>query len=208
MPEARIQIYDYLQGQLVHEAGCPAGAALGLLLRIKHVRIGRRGQAEPAEIRRLSAGAPGPVFVHETTVLHGTCTIAQYLDERFPSPELQLQTPLERARERTWRTRLEIEGFAAVRTMRARRTPYERRAQARKRVTGQLQVLAPILARSRFLCGSRLTLADCYLYAIAAAAAEAGLGRPAPVEAHAAHAEICAELGRNTPPRRSARLGR
>ncbi|MBP7971040.1 MAG: glutathione S-transferase C-terminal domain-containing protein, partial [Aquaspirillum sp.] len=85
--------------------------------------------------------------------------INEYIDERFPHPQLMPADPIMRARARLFLYRFEQELFVHVRTLEG--TPKKAEAdRAREAIRQSLTQIAPVFARQKFMLGDEFSMID------------------------------------------------
>lgn len=99
-----------------------------------------------------------PVLVERDLVLFEANIINEYLDERFPHPQLVPAEPAMRARMRLFLLRFEKEIFSWVRQLELGRE--EDRPRARAAITQALLSLTPIFSKHEYLLGQEPSLLD------------------------------------------------
>ena len=112
-----------------------------------------------ADVARINPYGRVPVLVDRELVLFEPNIINEYIDERFPHPQLMPPDPILRARARQLLQTLENELF---RHMRVLEEAHEEapRDQARQTIRDQLVQLAPILNRQKYLFGEDYSMID------------------------------------------------
>ncbi len=98
-----------------------------------------------------------PVLVDRDLVLYEANIINEYIDDRFPHPQLMPSDPGMRARARLMLLEFERDLFCHVETLEADPT---RSVKERSAVMAGLVQLAPVFARSRYLLGDDLSMLD------------------------------------------------
>jgi len=128
------------------------------------------------EARELHPFGRVPVLCHGELLIYETAAIARYVDEAFPGPALQPARPAERAQMEKWISivgsymdpvitrRIIIERLVAPRM--GRRPNEATIRDALPQADRQLSVLEADLARSEFLAGESISLADLFVYPI------------------------------------------
>ncbi len=99
-----------------------------------------------------------PVLVERDLVLHESNIINEYIDERFPHPQLMPADPVMRARARLMLHQFEKELFVHVETLEGNNPKQLERA--RISVRDNLIQLAPIFAKHRFMLGDEFSMLD------------------------------------------------
>ncbi|MDE2117061.1 MAG: glutathione S-transferase N-terminal domain-containing protein [Betaproteobacteria bacterium] len=99
-----------------------------------------------------------PVLVERDLVLYEANIINEYIDERFPHPQLMPADPVMRARARLFLHRFENELFCHI-------GPIEHGAQkvadkARQAVRDNLTQIAPVFAKQKYMLGDEFSMLD------------------------------------------------
>jgi len=99
-----------------------------------------------------------PVLVERDLVLYEANIINEYIDERFPHPQLMPADPVMRARARLFLHRFENELFCHIDAI-------ERGAQkiadkARQAVRDNLTQIAPVFAKQKYMLGDEFSMLD------------------------------------------------
>jgi glutathione S-transferase len=174
------------------------GYQYSVYVRIARMALAEKGVAyERAEVNPFAADVPAaylamhpfgrvPVLVHEDFVLYETGAITRYVDETFPGPRLQPETPRDRARMTQiisiidsyayWPMVRQVFSHSVFRPSVGEpvdAAEIERGLEGSARALGALEALA---AGTDFLVGMQLSLADLHVAPVIAyfsAAAEA-----------------------------------
>ena len=101
-----------------------------------------------------------PILVERDLVLYESNIINEYIDERFPHPQLMPPDPVERARARLTLFNLEREIFVHVKTLEDRNSTEEQREAARQKIRDSLVGLAPVVAKRKYLNGDEFSMLD------------------------------------------------
>ena len=115
---------------------------------------------KPAELISLNAYGEVPVLSERDLTLYQSTVINEYLDERFPHPQLMPADPIMRARARLFIYTFERELFTFVRYLEKRDADERRKAIARNQIREQLVQLSPILTKNKYLMGDDFTMLD------------------------------------------------
>lgn len=100
-----------------------------------------------------------PVLSERDLFLHESNIINEYIDERFPHPQLMPVDPVMRGRARLFMFRFEKELFAHVRTLES--SPSTKEAnKAREGIRDGLTIIAPIFAKQNYVLGEELGMID------------------------------------------------
>lgn len=100
-----------------------------------------------------------PILVDRDLVLYESNIINEYIDERFPHPQLMPADPVMRARVRLMLLTFERELFVHVQTLENASRQSEH-ALAAKKIGEQLTQLAPIFAHNKYMLGDDFTMPD------------------------------------------------
>ncbi|MEC5386294.1 glutathione S-transferase N-terminal domain-containing protein [Uliginosibacterium sp. H3] len=98
-----------------------------------------------------------PVLVDRDLVLYEANIINEYIDERFPHPQLMPPDPLMRARARQLLHTLELELFSHIEALEKNQKGVDK---PRAHVRDQLTQLAPIFAKQKFMLGDEFSMLD------------------------------------------------
>ena len=98
-----------------------------------------------------------PVLVERDLILTEANIINEYIDERFPHPQLMPADPVMRGRARLFLHRFEQELYSNVSTIQQGGKPAEK---ARAIIRDNLTQLSQILSKQKFLLGSEFSMLD------------------------------------------------
>jgi RNA polymerase-associated protein len=99
--------------------------------------------------------------VERDLVLYESNIINEYIDERFPHPQLMPADPIMRARTRLFLYNFEKELFVHVSTLENRSLTDEKvREAARANIRDRLAQLAPLLVKNKFMLGEEFSMLD------------------------------------------------
>jgi len=112
----------------------------------------------PEDLAVISTYGNVPVLIERDLVLHESNIINEYIDERFPHPQLMPPDPVMRARARLFLHRFEHELFSQVSALEngAQKAAEKARAQVRD----NLAQLVPIVSRHHYLLGDEFSMLD------------------------------------------------
>jgi|TARA_B110000908_G_scaffold47449_1_gene57906 RNA polymerase-associated protein len=99
-----------------------------------------------------------PVLVERDLVLSEANIINEYIDERFPHPQLMPADPVMRARARLFLYSFEQDLFSHVKDLESSDEAVA--AKARKTVRDNLTQIVPILSRQEYLLGDEYSMLD------------------------------------------------
>ncbi len=114
----------------------------------------------PAEVKAMSPYGTVPVLTERDLVLYEANVINEYIDERFPHPQLMPPEPIARARTRMFLYGFERELYSSVRVLENHASDEKLKAAARKNISSQLQMFSGHLAKNRFFLGEEFTMLD------------------------------------------------
>ena len=106
----------------------------------------------------LSPYSDSPVLEERDLVLTDPNIINEYIDERFPHPQLMPADPVMRARARLFLKDMENELFIHMKDLESKET--KKRESAKKIVTNTLIMLSPILDKQLFLLNDEYSMLD------------------------------------------------
>ena len=113
---------------------------------------------KPEDLSILSPYSDYPVLEERDLVLTDPNIINEYIDERFPHPQLMPADPVMRARARLFLKDMENELFIHMKNIEAKESKV--RENARKVVTNTLIQLSPILDKQEFLLHDEYSMLD------------------------------------------------
>ncbi len=99
-----------------------------------------------------------PVLVERDLVLYESNIINEYIDERFPHPQLMPADPVMRARARLFLFNFEIELFSQIEPLESGKEKQVERSRAH--VTDRLTELVPIFSKQKFMLGDEFSMLD------------------------------------------------
>ena len=116
---------------------------------------------KPEDIAVMNPYGQVPILVERDLVLYESNIINEYIDERFPHPQLMPGDPVMRARTRLFLYNFEKELFIHVSAL-EERTNTDTKAQdiARQNIRDRLAQLAPVLVKNKFMLGEEFSMLD------------------------------------------------
>ena len=116
----------------------------------------------PHEVAGLNPYHGLPMLMDRDLALYHSPIIMDYLDERFPHPQLMPGDPVDRARVRLFLLNFEKELFVHVNTLEARAFKGNDKAleKARSHIRDRLTQLAPIFLKNKFMLGDNFSMLD------------------------------------------------
>ncbi|HLR12341.1 MAG TPA: glutathione S-transferase N-terminal domain-containing protein [Burkholderiaceae bacterium] len=116
---------------------------------------------KPEDIATMNPYGEVPILVERDLILYESNIINEYIDERFPHPQLMPADPIMRARTRLFLFNFEKELFSHVRVLEDRGQPTEEQlATARRHIRERLSQLAPMLVKNKYLLGDEFSMLD------------------------------------------------
>jgi RNA polymerase-associated protein len=113
---------------------------------------------KPEDISVMNPYGQVPVLVERDLILYESNIINEYIDERFPHPQLMPADPVQRARARLLLLNFEREVFIHIDAL-EKQDP-KKVDKARAVVRDQLSQLAPVVAKSKYMMGEDFTMID------------------------------------------------
>ncbi len=117
---------------------------------------------KPEDIAVMNPYNRLPVLVERDLILYEANIINEYIDERFPHPQLMPGDPVDRARVRLFLLNFEKELFVHVSTLESRASKGNEKAleKARSHIRDRLTQLAPIFLKNKFMLGDNFSMLD------------------------------------------------
>ena len=112
---------------------------------------------KPEDLAVINPHNRVPVLVERDLILYDPNIINEYIDERFPHPQLMPPDPIMRARARQLLLTMEREIFVHIETLEKNIKTADK---ARVAVRDRLTELAPIFAKQKFMLGDDLSMLD------------------------------------------------
>src|ERR1700741_3118939 len=113
---------------------------------------------KPEDLAVMNPYNRTPVLVERDLVLYESNIINEYIDERFPHPQLMPADPVMRARARLMLYNLERELFDQVEALESNRE--KQVDKARQHVADQLVQLTPLFTRTKYMLGDDFSMLD------------------------------------------------
>ena len=118
---------------------------------------------KPEDISIMNPYGQVPILVERDLILYESNIINEYIDERFPHPQLMPADPVMRARARLFLFNFERELFVHVQTL-ERRDPMKDAAKAmdkaRQQIRDRLTQLTPIFIKNKYMLGEDFSMLD------------------------------------------------
>jgi RNA polymerase-associated protein len=113
---------------------------------------------KPEDLAVMSPYGRVPVLVERELVLYESNIINEYVDDRFPHPQLMPADPVMRARARLFLYRFEQELFCHIDAL-ENGTP-KVAEKARAAIRDNLTVISPVFAKQKFMLGDDFSMLD------------------------------------------------
>ncbi|MCS4534100.1 glutathione S-transferase N-terminal domain-containing protein [Neisseria montereyensis] len=128
----------------------------GMDFEIKDVDIFNK----PEDLAIMNPYNQVPVLVERDLILHESNIINEYIDERFPHPQLMPGDPVMRGRGRLVLFRMEKELFTHVQLLESADATTKEQAKAREAIANGLTMLAPAFSKTKFIMGDEFSMID------------------------------------------------
>ena len=117
---------------------------------------------KPEEISTMNPYGQVPILVERDLILYESNIINEYIDERFPHPQLMPADPLMRARARLMLFNFEKELFVHVSTLENDKSEMAsvNHDKARVQIRDRLTSLAPLFQRNKYMLGDDFSMLD------------------------------------------------
>ena len=116
---------------------------------------------KPEDISVMNPYGQVPILVERELILYESNIINEYIDERFPHPQLMPADPTMRARTRLFLFNFERELFSQVSILEDRnQTDSKAQDVARQKIRDSLAQIAPILTKNKHMLGEEFTMLD------------------------------------------------
>ncbi|MBM3377264.1 MAG: glutathione S-transferase [Betaproteobacteria bacterium] len=113
---------------------------------------------KPEDINVMNPYGQVPILVERDLILYESNIINEYIDERFPHPQLMPADPVQRARARLLLLNFEREVFLHIETL--EKQDAKKIEKARGIVRDRLSQLAPVVTKSKFMLGEEFSMID------------------------------------------------
>lgn len=115
---------------------------------------------KPEDLAIMNPYNQVPVLVERDLILFESNIINEYIDERFPHPQLMPGDPVMRGRGRLVLFRLEKELFTHVQTLENPAASSKEVSKAREAISNGLTMIAPAFAKSKYVLGDEFSMID------------------------------------------------
>ena len=128
----------------------------GMDFEIKDVDIFNK----PEDLAVMNPYNQVPVLVERDLILHESNIINEYIDERFPHPQLMPGDPVMRGRGRLVLYRMEKELFSHVQVLENTESGSKEQAKAREAIGQGLTMLASGFVKNKYIMGDDFSMID------------------------------------------------
>jgi RNA polymerase-associated protein len=118
---------------------------------------------KPEDISIMNPYGQVPILVERDLILYESNIINEYIDERFPHPQLMPADPVMRARARLFLFNFERELFIHVQQLERRDQPKDAAKlmeKARHQIRDRLTQLTPIFIKNKYMLGEDFSMLD------------------------------------------------
>ncbi|HVL57520.1 MAG TPA: glutathione S-transferase N-terminal domain-containing protein [Burkholderiaceae bacterium] len=118
---------------------------------------------KPEDISIMNPYGQVPILVERDLILYESNIINEYIDERFPHPQLMPADPVMRARARLFLFNFERELFVHVQQLERRdhnKDTSKQMERARQQIRDRLTQLTPIFMKNKFMLGEEFSMLD------------------------------------------------
>jgi RNA polymerase-associated protein len=118
---------------------------------------------KPEDISIMNPYGQVPILVERDLILYESNIINEYIDERFPHPQLMPADPVMRARARLFLFNFERELFIHVQQLERRdhtKDSGKLMERARQQIRDRLTQLTPIFMKNKFMLGEEFSMLD------------------------------------------------
>ena len=113
---------------------------------------------KPEDINVMNPYGQVPILVERDLVLYESNIINEYIDERFPHPQLMPADPVMRARARLFLHRFEKELFCHIDALEGNNQ--KNAEKARNQVRDALLQIAPVFTKHKYMLGDEYSMLD------------------------------------------------
>jgi RNA polymerase-associated protein len=117
---------------------------------------------KPEDISTMNPYGQVPILVERELILYESNIINEYIDERFPHPQLMPADPLMRSRARLMLFNFEKELFVHVNVLENDKAKNSDKAhdRARSEIRDRLTTLAPLFLKNKYMLGDEFSMLD------------------------------------------------
>lgn len=117
--------------------------------------------AKPEDVNVMNPYGQVPILVERDLILYESNIINEYIDERFPHPQLMSGDPAERARVRLFLLNFEKELFQHIGVLEDRFNKDNKLKQkARQHISERLTQMAPVFLKNKYILGDSFSMLD------------------------------------------------
>lgn len=118
--------------------------------------------SKPEDISVMNPYGQVPILVERDLILYESNIINEYIDERFPHPQLMPVDPINRARVRLMLFNAEKELFNHVHTLENDKSGEQGKHldKARSEIRDRLTTLAPLFVKNKYMLGDEFSMLD------------------------------------------------
>jgi RNA polymerase-associated protein len=113
---------------------------------------------KPEDLAVMNPYNRTPVLVERDLILYESNIINEYIDDRFPHPQLMPADPVMRARARLFLFRFEDELFSNIEAL--ERGTQKQADKARGLIRDSLTQIAPVFAHQKYMLGDEFSMLD------------------------------------------------
>ena len=113
---------------------------------------------KPEDISIMNPYGQVPILVERDLILYESNIINEYIDERFPHPQLMPADPVMRARARLMLFNMEVELFSQIESLESGKEKQVERS--RQHVADRLVELSPVFTKTKYMLGDDFTMLD------------------------------------------------
>ncbi len=113
---------------------------------------------KPEDLAVMNPYNQVPVLVERDLILYESNIVNEYIDDRFPHPQLMPADPVMRARARLFLFRFEKELFSNIETL--EKGPTKSADKARIVIRDSLTQIAPVFLKQKYMLGEEFSMLD------------------------------------------------
>ena len=113
---------------------------------------------KPEDINVMNPYGQVPILVERDLILYESNIINEYIDERFPHPQLMPADPVMRARARQLLFQFEVELFSQIEVL--EKGNQKQQDRARQHVSDRLTQMVPVFAKQKHMLGDEFSMLD------------------------------------------------
>jgi len=113
---------------------------------------------KPEDISVMNPYGQVPILVERDLILYESTIINEYIDERFPHPQLMPADPVMRARARLFLFNFETELFSHIESL--EKGNQKQQDRSRQLVAERLTELAPVFQKQKYMLGDEFSMLD------------------------------------------------